>query len=143
RQVARASRTNVEQAVRRALAAGRLHGTISRPSEGLPTGSTLRRTRQRGFHVATVVDRVAARRRGRVVHVSCGVTGQVTGWAGADHGVRLNAEGSAAARGRGQAVGPARHRARTILECVTAVAEEVVARQVVPYLRRFESRAAR
>jgi hypothetical protein len=132
----------LETAVRRALLRGALHGKISEASSELPTGRALRASRQRGFYLGASVADVTSRRKGSALELRCKLMLRVTAWSGTDGGERLMAAQSASASGSGVVMATARTRESAAVQCVTAVGEEVTTRQVLPFLRRFQGRAA-
>jgi hypothetical protein len=133
----------LESSVRHALERGQLHGKISKSNSELPSGRTLRAARQRGFYLGAAVSEVAIRKKGRAIELRCKLMLRVTAWSGADEGERLMASQSAAVTGSGVVVASERTKADAVVQCVTAVGEEVTFRQVVPFLKRFDGRAAR
>lgn len=106
---------------------------------GLPTSSELTSHRSRAFIVASTVKRVDIERAGRRTNVSCTVTIRIAPWGGKDGGEKWEATKAASASGSAKATtgNSEREIAGGVRDCVDAVAEDVAARQVVPFLKRL------
>lgn len=133
----------VEAAVRGALVKGELHGAVSQPGKSLPRSRDLRAARQRGFYLGTSIAEVKSRKIGRRLEVRCKLSVRVTPWTGDDGEEKLVAERTASATGSGVVTTAPAGAKAAVLDCLTSVGEEVTARQIVPFLRRFDGRASR
>ena len=80
-----------------------------------------------------------ARRAGTQTQIACTVAIRVAPWSGKDGGEKWEANKAASASGSAKAT--TGNRARDIQggvrDCIEAVAEDVTARQVMPFLRRI------
>lgn len=106
---------------------------------GLPTSADLVSSRSRAFIVASTVKKVDITRSGSQTQIACTVVLRVAPWSGTDGGERWEANRAASATGSAKATTGSRDRdiQSGVRECVEAVAEDVTARQVVPFLRRL------
>ena len=104
---------------------------------GLPTSAELGKSR--AFIVASTVKMVEITKAGRKTEIACTVEIRVATWSGKDGGERWEANKAASASGSAKATtGNAdRDVAGGVRDCVEAVAEDITARQVVPFLRRL------
>jgi len=104
----------------------------------LPSRAELKRNRLQGFYVGAQVAQLRIRRAGSRAEVSCRVSVHVGPWLGKEVGERIVASKAASASGAARVMGSGSRRgiALSQRDCVVAVAEEVTARQVVPFLRR-------
>jgi hypothetical protein len=104
---------------------------------GLPTSAELGKSR--AFIVASTVKMVEITKAGRKTEIACTVEIRVATWGGKDGGERWEANRAASASGSAKATtGNAdRDVAGGVRDCVEAVAEDITARQVVPFLRRL------
>ncbi len=104
----------------------------------LPTRSELERKHMHGFYVGAQVAQLSVQRRGSRAEIRCKVAVRVGPWIGRGAGERIVARKSASASGSARVVGSGSRRgiALSRRDCVVAVAEEVTARQVVPFIRR-------
>ena len=124
----------VQSALRGAL---RRHAPQFEQSSGAPpTRAELGRRRLRGYYVGAQVASVSVSTRGNQAEVRCTISVRVSPWEGRDGGERLVAHESASATGSGKVATSKRDASRAALDCAVAVAEELTARQVVPFLRR-------
>jgi hypothetical protein len=105
-------------------------------SGALPTRAELASRKLRGFTINARVARVAFARNGNHTDVSCTVSVRVGPWSGRDGNERLAADQSASVTGNGKVRAMPRGAGRAAVECAVAVAQELAARQVVPFLRR-------
>ena len=102
----------------------------------LPTRAELASRKLRGFTVSAKVARIAVQPRGNHTDVSCTVSLRIGPWSGSDGNERLTADQSASATGNGKVSASRLGASRAAADCAVAVAEELAARQVVPFLRR-------
>ena len=124
-----------------------VRGAVTRRAPELPTAwpGALPTARDLGTHgtkayaVATNIASVDIVQRGGQVEITCKVQVRVTPWNGVDGAERWVAHKAASASGQGRAstAATARAIAGGIRDCVMAVAEEVTANQVVPFLRKI------
>ncbi|HEY4183055.1 MAG TPA: HEAT repeat domain-containing protein [Kofleriaceae bacterium] len=105
---------------------------------GLPTKTDLDKKQARGFIVASTVKKVEVTKTGTSANVSCSVTIRVSPWEGKDGGEKWEANKAASASGSAKTTTGTRDKdiAGGVSECIEAVAEDVSARQVVPFLKR-------
>jgi hypothetical protein len=106
---------------------------------GLPTSAELGTSR--AFIIASTVKQVDITKAGRKTEIACTVLIRIAPWGGKDGGERWEANRAASASGSAKATtGNAdRDVAGGVRDCVEAVAEDITARQVVPFLRRLAS----
>lgn len=105
---------------------------------GLPTQAELSSSRSRAFIVASTIKKVDVLKSGTQAQIACTVAIRVAPWGGKDGGEKWEANKAASASGSAKATTGARDRdiQSGIKDCVEAVAEDVTARQVVPFLKR-------
>ncbi|HWM88277.1 MAG TPA: hypothetical protein VNO33_20625 [Kofleriaceae bacterium] len=108
-----------------------------------PTRAELATRRLRGYTIVTSVARVELAPNGAFTDVKCTVSVRVGPWSGRDGNERMAAEESASASGNGRVTSSPTGTRRAAVECAVAVAEELAARQVVPFLRRLSSPRSR
>lgn len=106
---------------------------------GLPTGAELAASRSKGFIVASTVKRIDVTRSGGQTLIACTVAIRIAPWSGRDGGERWEANKAASASGSAKATTGSRERdiQSGMRDCIEAVAEDVTARQVVPFLKRL------
>ena len=106
---------------------------------GLPTAADLTSSRSRAFIVASTVKQVDITKAGGQMQIACTVVLRVAPWNGTDGGERWEANRAASATGSAKATTGSRQSdiQSGVRDCVEAVAEDVTARQVVPFLRRL------
>jgi hypothetical protein len=108
---------------------------------GLPTSAELASSRSRGFILAGTVKKIEITRLGGKTQIACTVAVRIAPWNGKDGGERWEAHRAASASGSAKAT--TGNRARDVesglRDCVEAVAEDVTARQVLPFLKRVAS----
>jgi hypothetical protein len=106
---------------------------------GLPTSADLTSSRSRGFIVASTVKKVDITKAGTQMQIACTVVLRVAPWNGSDGGERWEANKAASASGSAKATTGSRPSdvQSGVRDCVEAVAEDVTARQVVPFLKRL------
>jgi hypothetical protein len=102
-----------------------------------PTRAELASRGLRGFTVNALVASVAVEPKGEFASVKCTVSVRVSPWSGSDGNESLSAHVSASATGNGAVVASRTGTRRAAVDCAVAVAEELAARQVVPFLRRL------
>ena len=128
-------RETLLEAVRRSL---RLHAPDYQLASGSPpTRAELASRGLRGFTVNALVASVAVEPAGEFASVKCTVSVRVSPWSGSDGNESLAAHMSASASGNGRVVASRTGTRRAAVECAVAVAEELAARQVVPFLRQL------
>jgi HEAT repeats len=104
-------------------------------SDVLPTRAELLSRGLRGFIVNAHVARVAVESNGSYADVRCTVSVRVGPWSGRDGNESLAANVSASATGNGHITSSPGGARRAAVDCAVTVAEELAARQVVPFLR--------
>lgn len=106
---------------------------------GLPTSAELTSARSRGFIVASTVKRLDITRSGAQTQIACTVAIRVAPWQGKDGGEKWEANRAASASGSAKATTGPRERdiQGGVRDCIEAVAEDVTARQVVPFLKQI------
>lgn len=105
---------------------------------GLPTQAELASSRSRAFIVASTVKKIEVTKLNGQTQIACTVAVRVAPWNGRDGGERWEANRAASASGSAKAT--TGNRARDVeggmRDCIEAVAEDVAARQVLPFLKR-------
>lgn len=106
---------------------------------GLPTQSELSSSRSRAFIVASTVKKVEVTKTARNATVACTVSVRIAPWTGTDGGEKWEANKAANASGSAKAQTGTSQREIDggVRDCLEAVAEDVTARQVVPFLKRL------
>jgi hypothetical protein len=106
---------------------------------GLPTAAELASHQSRAFILASTVKKVEITRVGAQTQIACTVAVRVAPWHGKDGGERWEANRAASASGSAKAMTGNRERdvQSGLRDCVEAVAEDVTARQVLPFLRQL------
>jgi len=104
----------------------------------LPTERQLVSAGTRAFRVAATVSELKVKKLGGRAEIACTVSVRIAPWNGTDGAERWVAHKAASASGSGKATtgGSAHAVTAGIRDCVLAVAEEVTAKQVVPFLRK-------
>lgn len=110
-------------------------------SGALPTRAELASRRLRGFTITARVARVQVEEKGNRADVSCTVAVRVGPWTGRDGNERIAADVSASATGNGKVTASRKGTRRATVDCAVAVAQELAAREVVPFLRRLAAAA--
>lgn len=123
-----------------------VRGVVSRHAPELPTQwpgklPTVKELGARGtkaYAVSATIAAIEIVQRGGQAEITCKVQVRVTPWNGVDGEERWVAHKAASASGQGRATTAttARAMASGVRDCVNAVAEEVTAGQVVPFLRK-------
>lgn len=106
---------------------------------GLPTSAELTSARSRGFIVASTVKRLDITKSGTQTQIACTVAIRVAPWQGKDGGEKWEANRAASASGSAKATTGPRERdiQGGVRDCIEAVAEDVTARQVMPFLKQI------
>jgi len=108
---------------------------------GLPTSAELASSRSRAFIVASTVKKVVITKVGSQTQIACTFAVRIAPWTGRDGGEQWEANRAASASGSAKATVSNRPRDvnNGVTDCLEAVAEDVIARQVVPFLKRLAS----
>jgi hypothetical protein len=108
---------------------------------GLPTQTELSSAHSRAFIIASTVKKIEISKVSRQTQISCKVEIRVAPWSGSDGGEKWEANKAASASGSAKAVtgNTDREIAGGVRDCLEAVAEDVTARQVMPFLKRLAS----
>lgn len=108
---------------------------------GLPTQTDLVANHSRGFIVASTVKHIDISKVSRQTQISCKVEIRVAPWSGIDGGERWEANKAASASGSAKAMtgNSDRDIAGGMRDCLEAVAEDVTARHILPFLKRLAS----
>jgi hypothetical protein len=108
---------------------------------GLPTQTDLSTAHSRAFIIASTVKKIEISKVSRQTQISCKVEIRVAPWSGSDGGEKWEANRAASASGSAKAVtgNTDREIAGGVRDCLEAVAEDVTARQVMPFLKRLAS----
>jgi hypothetical protein len=108
---------------------------------GLPTQTELTTSHSRAFIVASTVKRIDIARVSRQTQVSCKLEIRVAPWSGIDGGEKWEANKAASASGSAKAMtgNSDREIASGVRDCLEAVAEDVTARHILPFLKRLAS----
>ena len=108
---------------------------------GLPTQTDLSSAHSRAFIIASTVKKIEISKVSRQTQISCKVEIRVAPWSGSDGGEKWEANKAASASGSAKAVtgNTDREIAGGVRDCLEAVAEDVTARQVMPFLKRLAS----
>jgi hypothetical protein len=106
---------------------------------GLPTQTDLASSHARAFIVASTVKQIEFSKVSRQTQVSCKVEIRIAPWSGVDGGEKWEANKAASASGSAKAVtgNSDREIAGGVRDCLEAVAEDVTARHIVPFLKRL------
>jgi hypothetical protein len=108
---------------------------------GLPTQTDLSSAHSRAFIIASTVKKIEISKVSRQTQISCKVEIRVAPWSGSDGGEKWEANKAASASGSAKAMtgNSDREIAGGVRDCLEAVAEDVTARQVMPFLKRLAS----
>jgi len=108
---------------------------------GLPTQTDLSSAHSRAFIIASTVKKIEISKVSRQTQISCRVEIRVAPWSGSDGGEKWEANKAASASGSAKAMtgNSDREIAGGVRDCLEAVAEDVTARQVMPFLKRLAS----
>jgi len=114
-------------------------GYATRWPGGLPTQTELTTNHARAFIIASTVRKIEISRLSHGTQVSCRLDIRVAPWSGTDGGEKWEANKAASASGSAKAMTGNSEREITsgIHDCLDAVAEDVTARQVLPFLKRL------
>jgi hypothetical protein len=106
---------------------------------GLPTSAELTSNRSQGFIVASTVKKIEISKAGTQTEIACTVAIRIAPWSGKDGGEKWEANRAASASGSAKATTGNRDRdiQSGVRDCIEAVAEDVTARQVMPFLKRL------
>ena len=106
---------------------------------GLPTSAELSSSRSQAFIVASTVKKLDITKAGAQTQIACTVAIRVAPWQGKDGGEKWEANKAASASGSAKATTGNKEREIQggVRDCIEAVAEDVTARQVVPFLKRI------
>jgi predicted outer membrane protein len=105
---------------------------------GLPTQTDLLSSHSRAFIVASTVKHIEISKVSRQTQISCKLEIRVAPWSGIDGGERWEANKAASASGSAKAMtgNSDREIAGGMRDCLEAVAEDVTARHILPFLKR-------
>jgi len=108
---------------------------------GLPTQTELATSHSRAFIVASTVKHIDISRVSRQTQVSCKLEIRVAPWSGTDGGEKWEANKAASASGSAKAMtgNTDRDIASGVRDCLEAVAEDVTAKHILPFLKRLAS----
>jgi hypothetical protein len=106
---------------------------------GLPTQTDLSSAHSRAFIIASTVKKIEISRVSRQTEISCKVEIRVAPWSGSDGGEKWEANKAASASGSAKAMtgNSDREIAGGVRDCLEAVAEDVTARQILPFLKHL------
>ena len=106
---------------------------------GLPTQTELASNHSRAFIVASTVKKIEISKVSRQTQISCKVEIRVAPWSGTDGGEKWEANKAASASGSAKATTGNSNReiASGVHDCLEAVAEDVVARHILPFLKHL------
>lgn len=106
---------------------------------GLPTHTELASSHARAFIVASTVKKIEVSKVSRQTQISCKVEIRVAPWSGVDGGEKWEANKAASASGSAKAMtgNSDREIAGGVRDCLEAVAEDVTARHILPFLKRL------
>jgi len=106
---------------------------------GLPTQTDLVTNHSRAFIVASTVKHIDIAKVSRQTQISCKLEIRVAPWSGVDGGERWEANKAASASGSAKAMtgNSDREIAGGMRDCLEAVAEDVTARHILPFLKRL------
>ncbi|HZJ65095.1 MAG TPA: hypothetical protein VFD36_16405, partial [Kofleriaceae bacterium] len=106
---------------------------------GLPTQTELATSHARAFIVASTVKHIDISRVSRQTQVSCKLEIRVAPWSGTDGGEKWEANKAASASGSAKAMtgNSDRDIATGVRDCLEAVAEDVTARHILPFLKHL------
>ena len=116
-------------------------GYATRWPGGLPTQTELTSNHARAFIVASTVKKIEISRASHQTEISCKVEIRVAPWSGTDGGETWEANKAASASGSAKAMAGTSDReiASGMHDCLDAVAEDITARQLLPFLKRLAS----
>lgn len=105
----------------------------------LPTQIELASSHSRAFIVASTVKKIEVSKANHMTQISCKVEIRVAPWSGVDGGEKWEANKAASASGSAKATtgNSEREIAGGVRDCLEAVAEDVTARQILPFLKRL------
>jgi hypothetical protein len=105
----------------------------------LPTKAQLDKNGTKAFIVGAAVAKLEVSQMGGRAEIRCSVSVRVAPWSGSDGNEVWQAHNSASASGNGKVVGASTPTAidGSKRDCLLAVAEQITARQVVPFLKKM------
>ena len=106
---------------------------------GPPTGSELAAAGARAYLVSASITEIKIVPVHKSVEVRCTVALRMSPWTGKDSGERWSAGKSATATGSAKALVNKNAVASGIVDCVEAIAEQLVERQVAPFITQLEN----
>ena len=108
---------------------------------GLPTAAELTSNRSRAFIIASTVTKIEITKVTGGTQVACTVTVRIAPWSGRDGGEKWEANRAASASGTARAMTGNRDSQIQggVRDCLDAVAEDVAARRVLPFLKQVAS----
>jgi HEAT repeat protein len=129
----------IRDAVRGAIKHGVPDYATDWPNGKLPTMSELSKAGTRGYYVGASLSVLEVEKKGSRSEVKCTVSIRVNPWTGRDGKEKWESNKTASASGSGRAIGGASDAgaAAAAQDCVMAVAEEITAKQVIPFIRRL------
>ena len=106
---------------------------------GLPSGADLATAQSRAFVIASTVKKIDFSRVGRQTQIACTVSIRIAPWSGTDGGEKWEASKAANASGSAKALTGTSASAVSsgVRDCLEAVAEDLTARQILPFLKRL------
>ena len=106
---------------------------------GLPTQTDLAISHARAFIVASTVKHIDISKVSRQTQISCKLEIRIAPWSGIDGGEKWEANKAASASGSAKAMtgNSDRDIASGVRDCLEAVAEDVTARHILPFLKRL------
>jgi len=109
------------------------------PGGGLPTSKDLSSNKAQAYIVASTVKKIEVTKGGTQTTIACTVAIRVAPWTGKDGGEKWEANRAASASGSAKAMtgNSERDINSGMRDCLEAVAEDVTARQVVPFIKRL------
>ena len=131
---------DVPERLRRLVESKLQHGGYATSWPGaLPSQAELASIGSHAFVVAATVRKIALGRAGSQVRIACTLAIRIAPWGGTDGGEKWEANRAATAQGSATAVtgGSPRAIADGMRDCLDAVAEDLSARQVLPFLKRL------
>lgn len=112
---------------------------VSWPTGRAPSKAELRRKKTRAYQVLVKLGKLNVRRKGGQSVIECSVSIQVNPWEGRGSKERWSANQTASASGSGRVTGSNNSRGidNAKLDCVLAVAEQIAAKQVIPFVKKL------
>ena len=112
---------------------------VSWPTGRAPSKAELTRKKTRAYQVLVKLATLNVERRGKKSVIECSVSIQVNPWEGRGSKERWSANQTASASGSGKVIGSNNSRGIDIAkrDCVLAVAEQIAAKQVIPFVKKL------